>query len=354
MTSDAPMLHVEDLEVSFRTARGLVRAVDGVSFDVSAGQTLGIVGESGCGKSVLSRSVMGLLHDRNVVRRGRVVFDGRDISALTRRQGRAIRGVDMAMVFQDPMTSLNPVMKIGKQLTEGMRTHLDMTADERRAAALELLRGVGIPAPERRLEQYPFELSGGMRQRVTIAISLACRPRLLLADEPTTALDVTIQAQILNLLENIKRDRGMAMILVTHDLGIVAGRTDEIMVMYAGKVVERAPTAELFTQIRMPYTEALLRSIPKLDEPSHTPLVAIGGRPPVVTPDLRGCRFAPRCPYVQERCRLEEPPLTTHPSVSDAHVFACWYPVGVVSRREDHPAPGGADGPARAMSEAPA
>jgi peptide/nickel transport system ATP-binding protein len=345
-TTTAPLLDVQGYAVHFQTRRGLVRAVDGVSFDLRKGQTLGIVGESGSGKTVLSRSIMGLLHDKNVVRSGRVLFDGRDISRLSRRAGRAIRGVDLAMVFQDPMTSLNPVMKIGKQLTEGMKAHTSLDAGARREAALDLLRSVGIPAPDRRMEQYPFELSGGMRQRVTIAIALACHPRLLLADEPTTALDVTIQAQILNLLEAKKREREMAMILVTHDLGVVAGRTDEIVVMYAGKIVERAPTAELFANVRMPYTEALLQSIPKLDEPSHTPLVTIGGRPPVLTSPPPGCRFAPRCRYAQERCHVEEPTLRTDASVSPEHTFACWYPVGAAGRPAD------ADAAARPMTGA--
>jgi oligopeptide/dipeptide ABC transporter ATP-binding protein len=326
--AEAPLLAVEDYAVRFQTRRGMLRAVDGVSFELDKGRTLGIVGESGSGKTVLARSIMGLLHDKNVERRGRVMFDGRDISRLSRRQSRAIRGTELAMVFQDPMTSLNPVMKIGKQLTEGMRAHLDLDADARQAAAIELLRSVGIPAPARRMVQYPFELSGGMRQRVTIAIALACHPRLLIADEPTTALDVTIQAQILNLLDAKKAERDMAMILVTHDLGVVAGRTDEIVVMYAGKIVEQAPTAELFAAMRMPYTEALLRSIPKLDDPSHAPLITIGGRPPALTAPPPGCRFAPRCPYAQRRCHEQEPPLTTDETVSPSHRFACWYPVG--------------------------
>ena len=325
----APLLVVENFSVRFRTRRGLVRAVEGVSFELHKGKTLGIVGESGCGKTVLSRSIMGLLHDPKVERSGRVLFEGRDVTELSRRQGRSIRGTEMAMVFQDPMTSLNPVMKVGKQITEGMKAHLGLTAEQRIESAVRLLRSVGIPSPERRMEQYPFELSGGMRQRVTIAIAMACNPKLLLADEPTTALDVTIQAQILNLLDVEKRDRNMGMILVTHDLGVVAGRTDEIIVMYAGQVVERAPTAELFSAIRHPYTEALLRSIPKLDEPSGTPLEAIGGRPPALHAIPPGCRFAPRCPYAQPRCFDQEPPLMSHPSVSAAHTFACWYPVGV-------------------------
>ncbi|MGE0137256.1 MAG: ABC transporter ATP-binding protein [Ilumatobacteraceae bacterium] len=331
-SGDKPLLEVRDFSVHFDTPRGRVRAVDGVSFDLREGQTLGIVGESGSGKTVLSRSIMGLLHGKNVVRRGRVTFDGRDITNLSRRQGRALRGTDVAMVFQDPMTSLNPVMKIGRQLTEGMKTHLDLSKEQRHEAALNLMRSVGIPLPEKRMEQYPFELSGGMRQRVTIAIALACEPRLLLADEPTTALDVTIQAQILKLLEAKKQERNMAMILVTHDLGVVAGRTDEIMVMYAGKVVERAPTLDLFTRMRMPYTEALLNSIPKLDEPSHTPLVAIGGRPPVLIDPPQGCRFAPRCPYARAKCVHEEPPLMSDEHVNSGHVYACWYPVGVSPR----------------------
>jgi peptide/nickel transport system ATP-binding protein len=238
------------------------------------------------------------------------------------------------MVFQDPMTSLNPVMKLGPQLTEGLRHHTGLNTRARRETAVELLRSVGISTPERRLGQYPFELSGGMRQRVTIAIAIACNPRLLIADEPTTALDVTVQAQILNLLEEEKQERDMGMVLVSHDLGVVANRTDHILVMYAGKIVERAPTARLFTDMRMPYTEALVRSIPRLEEPSHTPLVAVGGRPPDMTRLSAGCRFAPRCPYAQARCFAEEPPLRTDASVGAGHAFACWYPVGTPEGRE--------------------
>jgi peptide/nickel transport system ATP-binding protein len=230
------------------------------------------------------------------------------------------------MVFQDPMTSLNPVVRIGRQITEGLRHHLGMGKDEARETALALLRSVGIPEPERRLEQYPFELSGGMRQRVTIAIAISCGPKLLLADEPTTALDVTVQAQILNLLEDKQRERFMAMVLVTHDLGVVAGRADHVAVMYAGKVVETAPTAELFAEVRMPYTEALLKSIPRTNNPSHTRLAAVGGRPPDLVDLPPGCRFAPRCPYAQPRCMAEEPPLRT--DTGSGHAWACWFPVG--------------------------
>ena len=327
------LLEVDDFRVHFRTPRGLLRAVDGVSFRVERGETVGIVGESGCGKTVLGRSILGLVRGKNVVRQGRVLFEGRDISRLSPRRARQIRGTDVAMVFQDPMTSLNPVMKLGPQLTEGLRRHTGLNAKARRELAVELLRSVGISTPERRLGQYPFELSGGMRQRVTIAIAIACNPRLLIADEPTTALDVTVQAQILDLLEQEKRERDMGMVLVSHDLGVVANRTDQILVMYAGKVVERAPTARLFAEMRMPYTEALLRSIPRLEEPSHTALVAVGGRPPDMTQLPAGCRFAARCPYAQARCFTEEPPLRSDNTVGPQHAFACWYPVGTAEGR---------------------
>jgi oligopeptide/dipeptide ABC transporter ATP-binding protein len=238
----------------------------------------------------------------------------------------------MAMVFQDPMTSLNPVMKIGRQITEGLRYHLDLPKEEATNQALQLLDSVGIPDPKRRIGQYPHELSGGMRQRVTIAIALACGPKLLFADEPTTALDVTVQAQILNLLNQQQRERHMAMVLVTHDLGVVAGRTDEIAVMYAGQIVEKAPTRALFAHVRMPYTEALLRSIPKLESPSHTRLQIIGGRPPDLIHPPSGCRFAPRCPYAQAKCHTEMPPLVE--AETPGHEYRCWFPVGTEAGRE--------------------
>ncbi len=320
-----PLLEVQDLVTHFRTPRGVVRAVDGVSFTLERGKTLGIVGESGSGKSVLARSIMGLLSRRTLIRRGTVRFEGADISGATNREMRGVWGAEMAMVFQDPMTSLNPVVKIGRQLTEGLRLHLNMTRADALATAERLLADVGIPEPKRRLEEYPHQLSGGMRQRVTIAIALACGPALLFADEPTTALDVTVQAQILDLLAKEQADRNMSMILVTHDLGVVAGRTDEIIVLYAGQVVEKAPTRSLFANMKMPYTEALVKSIPKLEQKSHTRLEAIGGRPPdLVSPPI-GCKFAPRCPYVSERCRDEEPPLV---EADAGHLYRCWYPVG--------------------------
>jgi peptide/nickel transport system ATP-binding protein len=233
------------------------------------------------------------------------------------------------MVFQDPMTTLNPVVKVGRQITEVMRRHLGISKREARSRAVDLLASVGIPEPKRRLDEYPGRLSGGMRQRVSIAIALSCGPKLMFADEPTTALDVTVQAQILDLIAEQQRERNMSVVLVSHDLGVIAGHADEIAVMYAGKVVERAPTKTLFSSMRMPYTEALFRSIPKLDNPSHTRLRVIDGRPPDLANLPKGCNFAPRCPYAQDRCREEEPPLVASGSL--AHAFACWYPIGAAA-----------------------
>ena len=288
-----------------------MRAVDGVSLTLERGKTLGVVGESGSGKTILSRSIMGLLPEaQRGPRAARVQFEGVELTTMSLRERRRIWGREMAMIFQDPMTSLNPVMKIGKQITESLTRaprHVEAPTPTPRPRSSS--SDVGIPEPHRRLAEYPHQLSGGMRQRVTIAIALACGPTLLFADEPTTALDVTVQAQILDLLAEQQRDRNMSMILVTHDLGVVAGRTDEIAVMYAGKIVERAPTRTLFANMKMPYTEALLKSIPKLDDPSHTRLEIIGGRPPDLINPPPGCRFSPRCPYAQDRCRDEEPPL---------------------------------------------
>jgi oligopeptide/dipeptide ABC transporter ATP-binding protein len=324
--ADGHLLTVDNLKTGFLTERGLVRAVDGVSFQLDRGRTLGVVGESGSGKTVLSRTIMGLLPKNNVEVSGEVVYEGRDITGAPASQMRDVWGTEMAMVFQDPMTSLNPVMKIGRQITESLRHHLDMPKDESRATALALLQSVGIPEAAQRLKEYPHQLSGGMRQRVTIAIALACGPKLLFADEPTTALDVTVQAQILNLLQRQQQERHMAMILVTHDLGVVAGRTDEIAVMYAGQIVERAPTKTLFAHMKMPYTEALLKSIPKLEQPSHTRLEIIGGRPPDLINPPKGCKFSPRCPYAQDQCREEEPPLIE--AEVAGHYYKCWFPVG--------------------------
>src|SRR5689334_6382810 len=319
------LLDVGDLETAFETERGLVRAVDGVSLSLAAGRTLGIVGESGSGKTVLSRSIMGLLPRRGTWRSGSVRFEGTEISRLSPKQMRDFWGAQMAMIFQDPMTSLNPVMKIGNQITESIRQHLDVSRDFADDLAENLLRSVRIPEPRQRLKEYPHQLSGGMRQRVCIAVALACGPKLLFADEPTTALDVTVQAQVLDLIRRQQDERFMAMVLITHDLGVVAGRADEIVVMYAGRVVERAPTSVLFADMKMPYTQALLSSIPKLAQDSHSRLATIPGRPPDLVHPPAGCKFAPRCAYAQDRCLEEEPPLL---DASPGHEFRCWFPVG--------------------------
>ena len=320
------LLEVTDLKTHFKTDRGIVRAVDGVTFTLEEGHTLGVVGESGSGKSVLSRSIMGLLPKYNVIREGSVRFEGEELTAKTNKQLRKLWGTGMSMIFQDPMTSLNPVLKIGRQITEGLMLHFDFRKQQAMETAEELLRSVGIPEPARRLGEYPHQLSGGMRQRVVIAIALSCGPKLLFADEPTTALDVTVQAQILNLLAKQQSERRMAVVLVTHDLGVVAGRTDDIIVMYAGQAVEKASTTQLFANMRHPYTEALFKSIPKLSNPSHTHLDAIPGRPPNLITPPPGCRFAPRCPYAQQKCHDEMPPLITDPNDAN-HQYRCWFPV---------------------------
>jgi peptide/nickel transport system ATP-binding protein len=322
--TEATLLSVEGVSVDLPTPRGNLRAVDGVDLKVAAGQTLGVVGESGCGKTMLSRAVLQLLPKKAKLS-GRVMFDGQDLVTLDPERLRKLRGRSLAVVFQDPMTSLNPVLTIGTQLVETLQEHLelDSTAANRRSA--ELLAAVGIPAPEQRLMQYPHQLSGGMRQRVAIAIALSCEPKLLIADEPTTALDVTIQAQILDLLAREQRRRHMAMILITHDLGVVAGRADEVAVMYAGRVVERAPTPALFKKMHMPYTEALLAAIPKIDAAPHTKLPAISGRPPDPTRPIAGCSFSPRCRYAAGLCHSEKPSLTVAESVD--HQFACFHPI---------------------------
>ncbi len=288
-----PLLEVTDVATHFDTERGLVHAVDGVSFTLERGRTVGIVGESGSGKTVLSRSIMGLLPKKNVVRHGSIKFEGVEIGAASPKQMRKYWGAHMGMVFQDPMTALNPVMKIGNQITESIHTHLDVSRTFASELAVSLLESVRVPDPERRMDEYPHQLSGGLRQRVCIAVALACGPQLLLADEPTTALDVTVQAQVLDVLEAQQRERFMAMVLVTHDLGVVAGRADEVIVMYAGQVVEKASTATLFSDMKMPYTEALLRSIPKIAEPSHTtplghPRAPARPRPPPDRLPVRG------------------------------------------------------------------
>jgi peptide/nickel transport system ATP-binding protein len=320
-----PLLVVEDLKVSFATPQGKLRAVQGVSLTLEQGKTLGIVGESGSGKTVLSRAIMGLLPRQSATQTGSVRYKGNEILNASNKDLRKLWGTEIAMVFQDPMTSLNPVQRIGHQITESLKIHLKLSRAEAKETALSLLMQVGIPSPVERFDAYPNQLSGGMRQRVIIAIALACAPRLLMADEPTTGLDVTVQAQILDLLSTLQRDRQMGMVLVTHDLGVVATRTDEIIVMYAGNVVERAPTNVLFSRMAMPYTEALLQSIPRIGNPSHTRLVAIEGRPPDLISPPTGCPFAPRCPYVQDKCRAEKPPLVQ--GSVPGHSYACWFPL---------------------------
>ncbi|HCB33919.1 MAG TPA: dipeptide/oligopeptide/nickel ABC transporter ATP-binding protein, partial [Acidimicrobiaceae bacterium] len=285
-----PLLAVENLRTEFSTPAGPLVAVENATFGLDRGRTLGVVGESGSGKSATFRSVMRLLPKSNVESTGSVVFDGVEMTALGRRELRDMWGPALSMVFQDPLGSLNPVMKIGRQLGEGLRVHQGLSRRAAHQASLELLFDVGISEPERRIDEYPHHLSGGMRQRVVIAIALACGPKMLIADEPTTALDVTVQAQILDLLAEHRRRRDMALVLITHDLGVIAGRADEIIVMYAGRIVEQAPTQVLFSQMAMPYTEALLASIPTANHPSHTRLPAIGGRPPNMVRPPAGCR----------------------------------------------------------------
>ncbi len=330
--STSPLLVVEDIHTSFMVPGGEVKAVRGVSFELNQGKTLGVVGESGSGKTVLARSVMRLNLGNNVVTTGSAKFRGSNILDLPPRAMQKLWGNEIAMVFQDPMTALNPLVKVGRQVTEHVRHHLGISKKEARSLAIDLLNEVRIPEPENRLDSYPHELSGGMRQRICIAIALACEPTLLFADEPTTALDVTVQHQILNLLNREQETREMGMVLVTHDLGVVAGRTDETMVMYAGNVVEKSSTKELFEDMQHPYTEALFRSIPKTSERSHTRLTAIAGRPPDLIAPPSGCSFSPRCPYVQQKCREEEPPLI--PVNNGSHFSACWFPVGTEENQE--------------------
>ncbi|WP_200947446.1 ABC transporter ATP-binding protein [Microbacterium sp. Root166] len=323
------ILDVRHLTTVFTAGENPVTAVDDVSITARFGQTLGVVGESGSGKSVLARSIMGLVSPgTRVERTGEIVFDGTDLASLPRKKMRRMWGSEIAMVLQDPLTSLNPVKKIGAQVIETVRRHHPkLSTRQAGARGVELLRSVGIPEPERRMKVYPHQMSGGMRQRVGIAISLAGNPRLLFADEPTTALDVTVQMQILDLLAAQQRERQMTMVLVTHDLGVVATRTDHIVVMYAGQVVESAPTRSLFTDVKMPYTRALLDALPKLDQPSHTRLKAIPGHPPNLAAPPAGCRFAARCPAAQDKCRTVAPPLIA--SQDDAqHLYRCWFPVG--------------------------
>jgi peptide/nickel transport system ATP-binding protein len=316
------LLEVSGLRTSFKLEDGgEFHAVDGVSFSIDAGRTLGIVGESGCGKSVTSLSIMGLLpKGQGRISAGSVRFEGTDLATLSPDQIRAMRGDRMAMIFQEPMTSLNPAFTIGDQLIEGIRVHRQLTAEQAREHAIEMLRRVRIPSPERRIDEYPHKLSGGMRQRVMIAMALACEPKLLIADEPTTALDVTIQAQVLELMRTLREETGTAIILITHDLGVVAELADDVVVMYAGRIVERAPVQALFAQPQHPYTVGLLGSIPNMHLEQER-LHAIEGQVPTPMTKVQGCRFAPRCPFAVARCRAEDPPLL---AMGGGHEAACW------------------------------
>jgi oligopeptide/dipeptide ABC transporter ATP-binding protein len=316
------LLDVRDLKTYFFTAGGVVRAVDGVSYTVQPGETVALVGESGCGKSVSALSVMRLVSaPAGRIVGGQVLFQGRDLLALDEESMRRIRGREIAMVFQEPMTSLNPVLSIGRQLTEPLEIHLGLIPGQARQQAVELLATVGIPDPERHLTQYPHQFSGGMRQRMMMAMALACNPALVLADEPTTALDVTIQAQILELLRNLSHERGIALLLITHNLGVVARYADRVNVMYAGKIVEQGSAHDVYADPRHPYTMGLLDSVPRLDIPRKTKLHPIDGQPPDLTHLPPGCAFAPRCQYAIARCQTEVPPLLP---VTTNHLSACW------------------------------
>jgi peptide/nickel transport system ATP-binding protein len=316
---ERPLLELRQLAVSFATDDGTVRAVDGIDLALGRGRTLGLVGESGCGKSVTSLAVMGLLPPENSHVSGEVRFEGRDLLGLAPGALRELRGARLAMIFQEPMTSLNPSFTIGNQIVEAILRHQDVSAAEARRRAIDMLKLVRIPSPESRIDDYPHKLSGGMRQRAMIAMALACGPDLLIADEPTTALDVTIQAQILDLMRGLRRDTGTAIILITHDLGVVAEMADDVAVMYAGQIVERAPVDVLFARPEHPYTVGLLGSIPRLDEKRER-LPSIEGRVPDMSRPPDGCRFAARCPFVESACRTAAPALR---EIAPGHLSRC-------------------------------
>ncbi|WJY26892.1 ABC transporter ATP-binding protein [Sporosarcina trichiuri] len=315
------ILSVRDLEVSFKTFGGEVQAIRGVTFDLYKGETLAVVGESGCGKSVTANTIMGLIpQPPGRIRNGQVLFKDKDMTKLSKKALRDIQGVDISMIFQDPMTALNPTLKIGEQLMEGLRTHLKVSKAEAKRKAVEMLELVGIPNPEERLKQYPHQFSGGMRQRIVIAIALICEPQLLIADEPTTALDVTIQAQILELFAEIQRKTGVAIILITHDLGVVAKIADRIAVMYAGKIIEIGNKREIFYDPQHPYTQGLLNSVPRLDLQEEE-LQPIDGTPPDLFAPPQGCPFAARCPFAMDVCEQVYPETTV---LTEEHTVDCW------------------------------
>jgi peptide/nickel transport system ATP-binding protein len=321
--ADRQLLTVEDLTVELSSGSGPIRPVDSVSLTLERGKTLAVVGESGSGKSMLCRAILGLVASRGTIR-----FNGHDTGKLSAVEMNRIRGREIGVVLQDPLSSLNPVMTVAGQIMEPMRCHLGLRSRDCRERALELLRAVGIPHLEERLACYPHQLSGGMRQRVAIAIALACDPQLLIADEPTTALDVTVQAEILNLLARLQKERNMSLILVSHDLGVVAGIADDIAVMYAGRIVELGPTAAIFERMRMRYTRALFDAIPRIEDPPHRRLPNIPDQPPDFAALPPGCRFAPRCASVGEICRNEYPPLVA--DGDERHRFACWFPCEIL------------------------
>ena len=322
--SGTALLDVSDLRVQFRSRGRVVNAVQGVSFTVEPGRTLAIIGESGSGKTVSAYAVLGLL-PRTAQVSGSIRFDGIELVGCREKDLRDHRGRNAAMVFQDPERSLNPTMRIGTQITEAIRCHLPLGRAEAHERAVDLLRMVRLPTPERRFYEYPHQLSGGMRQRVVIAIALACEPRLLIADEATTALDVTTQAQIMDLLLGLQQELGTALVMISHDLALAASYAEEVLVMYAGRVVERAAAGDLFASVRMPYTRALLNAIPRVELEPHVLLPVIGGRPPDLSTIGPGCSFAPRCPDAQQDCQLQSPPLEQHES---GHWWACWHPCG--------------------------
>jgi oligopeptide/dipeptide ABC transporter ATP-binding protein len=316
------LLEVEDLHTEFETVAGSVRAVDGISYTVDEGETVGIVGESGCGKSISALSILRLIpQPPGRITQGRVRFEGRDLLALSEAEMRQVRGGRIGMVFQEPMTSLNPVLTIGLQLCESMELHLKLTREQARARAVELLGLVGISEPERRLRQYPHHLSGGMRQRAMIALALSCKPKLIIADEPTTALDVTIQAQILELMKDLTKRFGVALVIITHNLGVVARYADRVNVMYAGRIVESGTASQIYHHPVHPYTVGLLRSVPRLDRPRTSRLIPIDGQPPDLSRRIQGCAYRPRCAYAVERCAHEAPLLEP---AGEGHVCACF------------------------------
>ena len=322
----SPLLRVENLVVHLSTKHGIVRAVGGVSLSLDRGRTLSLVGESGCGKSIFCRTLLGLLPSSAVVgEKASLFYKDTKLMGLSERAFNRIRAMEIAMVFQDPLSSLNPVLPVGRQIAETLIFHKKMKRRAAHATAVDLLQSMGVPSPRHRADQYPHQLSGGIRQRVALAIALACRPKLLIADEPTTALDVTVQAEILDLLSRLQKEREMAMILVTHDLHIAAERAHEIAVMYAGQIVEQAPAATLLSHMAMPYTKALTDSIPRLDTDPHTSLNSINGQPPLLLKPFSGCAFAPRCCRAGNKCHLHRPPLL--PGSQEHHLVACWYPL---------------------------